>query len=376
MKIGIDAISAIGRSGNSTYTKELATHLEKLDKDNDYFLFSFLHDWGKKTPLSFSDRKNWHEVHPYISRTLLPFDRVDIINDRLVRLIARLRGIDIFHFTNPLNFVSGSYATVATIHDLSTFHDTACGKSQIQNVYAKKIRKIAKESQAIIAVSEYTKKDIINFLGVSSEKITVIYEAASGDFFPDRDIEYIQKKFGVEKYLLYVGQLQPRKNTLNLLKAWSNVSSNYPDYKLLLVGTVRDKKYFYALNDAIARGSIKDSVVFADSVNIAQLRKLYSGARCFVYPSFFEGFGLPILEAMQCGTPVISSNSSSLQEVVGDAGPLVDPNNPEEIAGAIERVLYDDALHTGLVSRSLAQAKKFSWEKAAKETLAIYRKVV
>lgn len=377
MKIGIDAISAVGHSGNSTYTRELTKELVHVGASaNTFYLFSFLHDYFRKTSFTSLLGTQVKEVPAYVSRTLLPISRIGNLNDFLLRTQARMSGVEVFHFTNPINFTQGDYKSVVTVHDLAAFHDTLWSKAELQGAYAKKLTQIAERASALIAVSEYTKKDIVEHLRVLPDKITVIYEAVSKDFYPDIDPAYVERALGVKKYVLYAGQLQPRKNALNLLKAWSIVGKKFPEYKLVLVGMVRDSEYHAALTEAIKQGDIAGSVVFAGSVTNEVLRKLYSNARCFAYPSFFEGFGLPLLEAMQCGTPVITSNTSSLPEVVGEAGLLVDPTKPEDIAEALERVLSDDALHKDLASRAILQAKKFSWQKAAEQTLAVYKKVV
>lgn len=375
MKIGIDAISAVGQSGNGTYTRELVKSLEKIDDKNNYYLFSFLHDFGKKTLLTFSGRSKWQEVHMYLSKMLLPIDRIDVVNDYLLRMAARMRGIEILHFTNPLNFVGGKYRSVVTVHDLSPFYDATWSKGSLQQTFTIKMQKIAREANAIIAVSEFTKKDLIERLHADASKITVIYEAASDFYHKDLDPDTINQKFGTAKYILYAGQLQPRKNALTLVQAWASLAKRYPEHKLILVGHIRDAAYLKAIKDAAQKENAEDSVVIAGQVDDILLRKLYSSARCFVYPSFFEGFGLPILEALQCGTPVITSNTSSLPEVAGEAGLFVDPHSVEAIAAAIDTMITNDEKWSELKQKAQAQAAKFSWKKAAEETLQVYEQL-
>jgi len=288
-----------------------------------------------------------------------------------LRVVARLRGVEVFHFTNPMNVISGHWKRVVTVHDLAPFHDSSWAKKDATNLIKQKMDSII-SSDAIIAVSEFTKKDIVERFNVDPNKITVIYEGANEEFFPDNDRAAVHTITGTDTYLLCVGQLQPRKNNLNLIHAFGMITPQFAGLKLVFVGRPVSSTYLKELHDAVGKAGLGSSVMFAHSVDNAGLRKLYTRASCLVYPSLFEGFGLPILEAFRCGTPVITSNTSSLPEVAGEAGLLIDPHSPEDIAEAIKRFLSDDHLRGKLRAAIPAQLQKFSWEKAARETLDVY----
>lgn len=375
MKIGLDAIAAIGKGGNSTYSKNMCIELLRADSVNRFYLFSFLHDFKRKSLFGGVPKENWKEIPVYVSRMLWPFVGLDSFNGFLVRIGARILGIDIFHFTNPLNFVAGSYKSVVTIHDLAALYDFGWTKEGSRNVFKAKIGNIVKEASALIAVSEFTKCELIEKLNVPAEKITVVYEGASDVFYPEPDTTFIEKTYGTDNYILYVGQLQPRKNIILLIKAFAVAASVFSDLKLILVGSARDAAYRTEIDACIKALKIEAKVIFAGRTGDDVLRKLYSSARCLVYPSLFEGFGLPLVESLQCGTPAITSNTSSLPEVVGDAGLLVDPHSVESVADAIKKFLTDTGLENQLRNRTINQAKKFSWKNAAKETLAVYTKI-
>lgn len=340
MNIGIDLAEGGAASGNARYTKSLVDALRALSAQNQY-------------------------------RALRPWHRFGPLNDALLRLRARMAGVDVFHFTNPLNFVNGPYASVATLHDLAPLHDPSWSKRSSRDTFDAKVGDMLAHTRLFIAVSEYTKRDIMERLGVAEERIRVVYEAADPFFFPAPDASVLAR-FGAGRYVLCAGQLQPRKNVLALIEAFALVHARVPDLQLILVGRARDATYRKAVKEAIHRSELDGQIILAGAVDDATLRALYSGAECFAYPSLFEGFGLPVLEALACGTPVVTSSTSSLPEVAGEAGLLVDPRDPAAIGAAIEHLSTDAALRARLKERAIPQARKFSWEKAARETLSVY----
>ncbi len=370
MHIGLDAFSAIGKGGNSTYSKQLIRHLLRQEGPHRYYLFQYLHDLFR--PM-FKEKgaRNYTEVHTQLSASYFPLLRLASINEILLRAVAQLRGVEIFHFTNPTNVISGPWKRVVTVHDLAPFHNSSWAKERGTNLFKQKMDSII-SSDAIIAVSEFTKQDIVEKFGIDSRKITVVYEGANEEFFPDDDPTATHAITGTDTYLLCVGQLQPRKNNLNLIRAFSMIAPQFVGLKLVFVGRPVSDAYLQELHNAVKETGVADSVVFAHAVDNIGLRKLYTRAECLVYPSLFEGFGLPILEAFQCGTPVITSNTSSLPEVAGEAGLLVDPYLPEDIAKAMKLFLSDSDLRQKLRAAIPLQLQKFSWEKAAQETLNVY----
>ncbi len=369
MKIGFDYQSAAGRGGNARYTRELVRHLANLlPPKHELYLYDFVHDLRKQAQLP--SGKHIHHRFAYLTPPYAP-SGIQGFNDWVTHVLGRLDQLDVFHFTNPNNMISGSYNAVVTVHDLSTLTQKDFAKSESRQIFEHKLPRILNDARAIIAVSEHTKRNLVERCGADAEKITVIYEAADGRFYPEPDIQ-ISARFGVSRFVLYAGQLQPRKNIVSLISSFAAVHKHYPTVSLVLVGRTRDEMYAREVQDAVVENHLQDAVVFAGGVDDVTLRKLYSTAECFVYPSLFEGFGLPPLEAMQCGAPVVVSNSTSLPEVVGDAGILVDPHSIESIAEAIEHVLGDSLFRENLRITALARSHMFSWEKAAHETIRLH----
>jgi len=220
-----------------------------------------------------------------------------------------------------------------------------------------------------VAVSESTKKDAIKYWGLPPEKITVIYH---GSFIVPKTP---RAHFGSKKILI-VSDISPRKNHVRLIRAFERVHKDTPSAELIIAGNVRiNVPEFEATLDDILRRNTGIRITIRGYVSDAEMRSLYEEADVFVFPSLYEGFGLPVLEAMACGCPVIASNVSSLPEVVGEAGPLIDPYDVEALAHAMSTVLKDDDLKREMSTKSIAQAQKFSWEKAGTELLAVCREV-
>jgi glycosyltransferase involved in cell wall biosynthesis len=229
----------------------------------------------------------------------------------------------------------------------------------------------------IIAVSEQTKRDVIEAYGIPAEKITVVYEAAAPGFGPQdpQTVARAKQRYHLpERYLLSVGTIEPRKNLGRVLAAFERLRDEGLADALVIVGK-RGWLYddFFAQLEA---SPAKSSVIFPGWVEDGDLPALYAGAAAVAFPSEFEGFGLPALEGMACGAPVVCSNTSSLPEIAGDAALLVDPTNTDEITDALRRVLTAPGLAEEMRGRGLAQAAKFSWERAAQETVQVYEQAL
>jgi glycosyltransferase involved in cell wall biosynthesis len=230
----------------------------------------------------------------------------------------------------------------------------------------------------IIAISQQTKTDLMNYFSIPAERIRVIHPAHRRIYYPEHDVDVIRGALGrlgvLRNFILCVGSLEPRKNLKTLLQAYATYVRHHAGAEWLVVagggGWLSGD-----LAQIAAELGIAERVKFLGYVQEADLRVLYSAAKLFVYPSIYEGFGLPPLEAMACGAPVITSNTSALPEVVGDAALLIDPHNRGELCQAMQRVLGDDDLRMRMRRQSLARAKLFSWEQAAEETLAVYEEV-
>jgi glycosyltransferase involved in cell wall biosynthesis len=236
----------------------------------------------------------------------------------------------------------------------------------------------AKHATHLIAVSEFTKQDLIGKLGVPADRITVVYESvdiAQNQRPSDTAMASVKDKYHLDKpYILFVGSIQPRKNLVRLIEAFAQLKDKYPDLQLVLAGGqgwLSDDIYA-----APARLGVADRVKFLGYVSESDKPALYAAAEATALVSLFEGFGLPVLESMACGTPVIAANSSSLPEVVGQAGLQVNPTSVPAIADGLDRLLSQPQLKAKLVEAGYQQVKKFSWTQAARQTLEIFEKVV
>jgi glycosyltransferase involved in cell wall biosynthesis len=272
-----------------------------------------------------------------------------------------------------------SLKTVVTIHDLAfkIFPDYFPEKD------LRKLNMLSdlaiKNANRIIAVSEATKKDIIRFYPmVDPESITVVYHGFDGKIFQDALLQQNASatlgKFKLEsaKYLLYVGAIQPRKNLEVLIEAFEKIKISNPELKMVFAGAPAWK--FEATMEKIRRSKFRKDIIITGTVGFSDLAVLYKNAEVFVFPSLYEGFGIPVLEAMACGTPVVVAKNSSLTEVAGEGALYFETQSSDELMECVRRILHDDQLRRDLIEKGFAQAKNFSWEKCASETLDIILK--
>lgn len=284
--------------------------------------------------------------------------------------------VDLMHFPRFAVPVLRAGRTVVTVHDLAFRHRpetlTAAARRHFETATAKAVRR----ADAVIAVSEQTRRDILDAYEIPPERVRVVPNGVTPRFHPDgtdaaRD--RIGRTYGFQAgFILFVGTLEPRKNVVGLLKAYALLRRTHPDAPALVVAGGKGWLYDAIFETAEAL-NLHPYVHFPGHVPDVDLPDLYRCARAFVYPSFYEGSGLPVLEAMACGVPVVTSNCSALPEAAGDAALLTDPNDPEAIAAALGRILDDEDLARDLRRRGVRQAALFSWDRAAKETLSVYR---
>ncbi|MDP8236450.1 MAG: glycosyltransferase family 1 protein [Candidatus Erginobacter occultus] len=378
-KIGIDArwifpaISGVGR-----VTEKLITNLAAIDRENDYFLFFY--DPGLREKYS----RRW-EFNPRLHPVSVPWG---IFSPGGQWGIARRAGqlkLDIFHSTNyflPLLLPPGVKA-VATVHDLIPLkfpHFTPrAWKTRFHPLFRWVLSRSVKRADRVITVSNHTRRDLVADLGLPEEKISVVYNGIDASYRPlaeTRAREMASAKLGFTgPYLFYVGRFDPYKNVVGLIRAFGKFLRGRTDSPRLVLAGHPDPRYPQAAA-TVRELHLSSHVVFLDGVEEEELVALYNRARILVLPSLYEGFGLPPLEAMACGTPVIVSDRGSLPEVVGEAGIIIDPENPEALAAAIGRLWDSEELRRNLRDRGLARAREFSWEKTARETLKIYRQLV
>jgi len=268
--------------------------------------------------------------------------------------------------------------SVVTIHDLGYLHFPRAHRLLDRLYLDLSTRFNARAAAHIIADSQATKRDLVERYGVEPSKISVIYPGYDEEAFqPLREreaIEAVKTRYGIAgDYILFVGTIQPRKNLVRLMEAFSLLKRQAADLQLVIAGK---KGWLYeAIFRRVEELGLEGQVVFTGYVADEDLPALFSGARLFVFPSLYEGFGLPVLEAMACGVPVVCSNASSLPEVADDAALLFDPLDVVGMAAAMERVLGDERLRAKLVERGLKRARGFSWEKCARQTLAVLESV-
>lgn len=277
----------------------------------------------------------------------------------------------IFH--SP-SFVSSPFIkcpTIMTIHDLNHLKFPEYYTKFHKHYYNYIVKSSALKAKKILTVSEFSKKEIVNWLNCESEKVVVTYNGVDENFKVIKDngkLVNIREKYELpQKFVLYIGNLKPHKNISNLIKAIKNINQ---EIILVINGKVNE-----ILDKIIEENHLEREIKFIGYVDDDDLPALYNLAELFVYPSLYEGFGLPPLEAMACGCPVITSNTSSLPEVVGDAGILVNPYDVDEIAKAIDLILSNENLRNELKEKGLEQAKNFSWRKTAEGTLKVYEDV-
>lgn len=366
LRVGID-IHSIGsqKGGNETYYRELVRGLATVSCNHEFILYYT--DPVTSQLCNINGRFSFEPVRPSSRMLRIPLG---------FPWRMRKDKLDVFHaqyIVPPFP----SCKTVVSIFDLAherypQFFHPLEGRA-LQAL----VRWSAKRADHVVTVSHFSERDLIERYGVKPENITVIYLAASDQFHPmDRESsrEYVCGKYGLARpYILYAGRLQARKNLVRLVEAYALLHRKGVEEDLVLVG----KQDWQAdvIHKCVVKHGLESRVAFLGYVPGEDLPYLYNAARVFVYPSIFEGFGLPVVESMACGTPTITSCGSSLEEIAGDAAMLVDPLSVDSIADAMEKVLQDATLRQSLSQRGLARSGQFSYRTAAKETLAIYESV-
>lgn len=372
MRILLDA-RTVGRefSGVGNYVQELIRAFSRLDADDQFVLgvngaSRRLLDLGLDERFRFFDIPFSHESHPL----------GDLWEDHVLPRRAERDGVDVLHGPAFLIPTRPTRVTkVVTIHDLVAFTHPETVPWKYSVYMRRLIRRAVRFAERVITVSDYVHDDLVRRLHVSPDKLESVRSGVSDEFRRSEAtvIERVRERHGLHRpYLLFVGNLEPRKNLPGLLRAFRLVRQAAPEpIDLVVCGKVAWKSA--ALLRELEADDLQGSVHVTGYVRSADLAPLYSGARVFVFPSFWEGFGFPVLESMACGTPVVASNVSSIPEVASDAAILVDPRSTREITDAVLRLLTDEALHADLSRRGLERARSFSWARTAQATLGTYR---
>jgi glycosyltransferase involved in cell wall biosynthesis len=370
MRVALDAIPlAAAKTGVGHYTAALAEHLARTHPDHQYELFS---------PFDFAFETGNGRQLANLSKRYLPVRSV-FRKWWLLGLPALLQisPVDVFHGTNYCVPLLAPCPTVVTIHDLSLLAQAATHEARNVARGRRRLPIMARRATMIIAPSDWTRREIVSRLGLRAERIRVIPEAARASMRPRPAAECrgVLDKHGLRRpYLLYVGTIEPRKNLLTLLRAYDDLlraTAHRPQLALCGGRGWLDEEVF----QLVARLRLQEMVRFTGYVDDTDLPALYSAAEVFIYPSLYEGFGLPPLEAMACGAPVITSDAASLPEVVGEAGLMTPPRDARALTQALAGLLDDAALRQHFSRAGLEQAARFSWERTADQTQAVYDEV-
>ena len=372
MKIGIDISQIVYGTGVSVYTKNIVKSLLKVDDKDEFLLFGGSLRQRKALKDFISSLSSYKNVSGKVF--FIPPKLADILWNKLHILpIDNLIGkVDVFHSSDWTQPPSNS-AKVTTIHDFGFLKYPSTAHPKISSVMKDRFKWIKKDVDLIIAISKATKNDIVDILGISPSKVKVVYEALPKDIKKVQNnklIADVKKKYKIKNdFLLSVATLEPRKNLKRVILAFKEVKKIIPDMQLVLAG-----KLGWDQDIKKMMGKRPKDIIFTGFIDREhELSSLYSSASCFVFPSLYEGFGLPILGAMVCGCPVVTSNISSMPEVAGDAAILVEPLEVESIShGVIKAIKEKDTL----IKKGFKQIDNFSWEKAAKETLKVYKQAV
>lgn len=367
MRIAIDA-RKLHDFGIGTYIRNLLRQLALLDTDTEYVVLTRSTDLGIASQLGPNFQARADRSRPY-----------SLAEQVSIPISLRRARADLFHSPHYVLPPLSRGRAIVTIHDCIHLRFPQYLPNRAAYYYARTFMWSAgRQADRILTVSEASKRDIVDMLGVSEDKITVIYNAIEEGFWrppPEDEVKRIRERFQLDRpFLLYVGNVKPHKNLERLIDAFHRVRQGGTDLTLLIIGDQITR--YTTLRQAVHRHQLHKYVRFLGYVPEQTLSILYRLATAFVFPSLYEGFGLPPLEAMASGTPVVTSNVSSLPEVVGDAAVLVDPYDPDSIAEAIERVVSDTTLRASMVERGYVRAREFSWERSVRRIRDIYAEVI
>ncbi len=384
MRIGID-ITGLGPqqryTGMGEYAHQLVSHLARINTTDTFYLIGYGEDF------SLPQQANFHRVTlPGASLGKL---RAVFSHQIALPLLARKLRLDVLHI--PWVHVRPSHpavpwrvpcALVVTLHDVIPFAyyrqaDPKSLPTRLRLFYALNLRLTARATR-VITVSAHSQQDIVRITNIPPERIRVVYNGL--DFPPLHLSEEAARArcraLGLpERYLLYAGSYEPRKNLKGTLAGYARAVEDGVDLPLVMI-VERASGYAQTLRAYAERLQLGSRLIFIHSLSQEDLRFVYTRATLFLFPSLYEGFGFPPLQAMNCGVPVIAARTSSLPEILGDAALYVDPHQPTEIASAIRKLLTDEAARAHLIAAGKAQAARYTWERAAAETLAVYQEAV
>jgi glycosyltransferase involved in cell wall biosynthesis len=369
MRIAIDArgINWYRGTGIGTYTDKILKYLLEMDSESYYHIYWSGDNYEEfqtgNTQIIMASKKH----HRFFEQNFFPVN-------------SKINDIDIFHIPqNGIGLCENlNCKKIATIHDLIPYiMPETVGRGYLLK-FLKDVPKVIELCDSLITVSEWSKQDILKFFPIDKDKIFVTPLAADDKYKPldkEKCRDFLSKEYNMNNpFILYIGGFSSRKNVKALITAFSKIYKKLDkDYNLVIVGATRDQGQY--LSEFSNNLELASKIIFTGFVPEDHLPILYNGCNAFVYPSIYEGFGLPPLEAMNCGTPVITSNLTSIPEVVGDAGMLINPYNETELQDAILKMLGDENLRNDFIRKGLIRAKDFSWKATAEKTFEVYKKV-
>ncbi len=374
VRIGVD-IRRVADFGVGTYIRNVVRTLGRLDHDNEYFMIGDPERVREIGALP----ENFHVV-PFFDLEDSPKGYIGL------RRLLREHGCDLVHIPH-LSWVPQRLPCpyLVTVHDVLDFmyrEHNGTGMKRALHFYC--TRYVLSHAARVFAVSNFTKKDVERVFGISGDRVEVIYNAIDERFrlghATEEERQFIAERYQVNyPFLLYAGRISPHKNVVRIIEAFSALKAEldkegrFPDLKLIIIGDELSKHP--DLRRTVIKSGVQNDVRFLGFVPIEVLRIFYDAAKIFVFPSLYEGFGLPPLEAMSHGTPVVTSNTSSLPEVVGNGAVLVNPENVFDIRRALHRVLIDQSLREKLKQRGYEQAARYSWEASVRRIRDVYEQV-
>ncbi|MDB9932395.1 MAG: glycosyltransferase family 1 protein [Flavobacteriales bacterium] len=374
MKIGFDAKRLfLNNTGLGNYSRDLVRGILEQAKENDYFLYTTGGEIDLKTKF-LKDHPNAEIVYPSgLYKKMKSYWRSVKLERELIK-----NGVEVYHGLSheiPRKNKLSKIKYVVTIHDLIFLRFPENYNRIDRKIYKKKVEYACKTADKIIAISEQTKRDLMEFLNVPENKIEVIYQSCATSFHHISDYRYrdlIKNKYNLpENYILYVGTIEKRKNLATLIEAIGKSNTKLP---LVAVGKQTD--YTKEVMAMVDKYNLGNQVALLQNVSFLDLPSIYQSANLFVYPSFFEGFGIPVLEALYSKTPVIAAIGSCLEEAGGPNSIYIDPKNSDELASAIDRVIENPELQLEMKEKGFEYAQNFTSENQAKEVLEIYEGLV
>ncbi|MFU0824907.1 glycosyltransferase family 4 protein [Clostridium sp.] len=373
MKIGIDSRAAnwYRGTGIGTYTYQLINSLNKIDFFNEYLLFM---PKDGTCDIRFNNNYKIKNISQDMKGNF--WDEVNIPN------ILKSKDMDLYHV--PQNGIGlpkeKTCPFIITLHDIIPYKMPETVGETYLEIFLREMPSIISKCDGIITVSNYSKKDILNAFDFPEDKVFVTHLANEDIYIPldkKQCKDFMKKNYSINgDYILYVGGFSPRKNIVGLIQAFSKLLNKLKNSSLKLVIVGKQGKSYSLYKKTADDLQLSDNVIFPGFIPLEHMPIFYNACEFFVYPSLYEGFGLPPIEAMACGVPIVASNLTSIPEVVGDAGILINPYDVDELYDAMYKVLEDRNLRNDLIDKSLKRSSEFSWLKTAETTLKAYNSII